>query len=157
MLCEKCPNTKVSLVRVFPYLDWIRWIRENADQKKIRIWTLFTQCTHKCWKSSITSKAAPSSMILSVESMFLDSTFFFYVYQQSNFLSYSIWCIKLFLSIFCIIFKEVDVFGILYISDLFHRDYIELPLMCDYCQDKCTLSLRNVNVQSKQVNETNYG
>ena len=96
-------------------------------------------------------------MIVSVESMFLDSTFFVYVYQQSNFLSYSIKCIKLFLSIFCIIFKEVDVFGILYISDLFHRDYIELPLMCDYCQDKCTLSLRNVNVQSKQVNETNYG
>ena len=40
-LCEKCPNTEFFLVRVFPYS--VR-IRENADQKKLLIWTLFTQC-----------------------------------------------------------------------------------------------------------------
>ena len=39
MLCifqlpEKCPNTEFFLVRIFPH----------SDQKKLRIWTLFTQC-----------------------------------------------------------------------------------------------------------------
>ena len=33
-LREKCPNTEFFLVR----------IRENTDQKKLRIWTFFTQC-----------------------------------------------------------------------------------------------------------------
>ena len=49
-LCEKCPNTEFFLVRVFPHSDWIRRdteysvrLRENTDQKKFRIWTLFTQ------------------------------------------------------------------------------------------------------------------
>ena len=32
---KKCPNTEFFLVR----------IQENTDQKKLRIWTLFTQCT----------------------------------------------------------------------------------------------------------------
>ena len=48
---EKRPNTELFLVRIFPYLDWIRrftlysvQIRGNMDQKKLRIWTLFTQC-----------------------------------------------------------------------------------------------------------------
>ena len=40
-LREKCPNTEVFLVRIFPYSDWIP---ENTDQKKLSIWTLFTQC-----------------------------------------------------------------------------------------------------------------
>ena len=31
-LCEKCPNTEFFLV----------WRQENTDQKKLRIWTLFT-------------------------------------------------------------------------------------------------------------------
>ena len=31
---EKCPNAEFFLVRIFPHLD----------QKKLRIWTLFTQC-----------------------------------------------------------------------------------------------------------------
>ena len=60
-LREKCPNTKVFLVRIFPYSDWILrfteifiilckspysvWIQENTNQKKLRIWTIFTQCT----------------------------------------------------------------------------------------------------------------
>ena len=40
-LHEKCPNTELSLVRIF--LQSVR-IRENTDQNKLRIWTLFTQC-----------------------------------------------------------------------------------------------------------------
>ena len=54
-LREKCPKTELFLVRIFPHLDclrWVRfspysvWVRENTDQKQLRIWTLFTQ-----WKS----------------------------------------------------------------------------------------------------------
>ena len=70
---EKCPNTEFFLVRIFPLSDWIQrdirgffWsvfsrirteygeIRsispysvrmwENTDERKLRIWTLFTQC-----------------------------------------------------------------------------------------------------------------
>ena len=33
-LREKCPNTEFFLVRIFPH----------PDQKKLRIWTLFTEC-----------------------------------------------------------------------------------------------------------------
>ena len=53
-LDEKCSNTKFFLVRIFLYSEWIRrftlftpywvWIQENTDQKKLRIWILFTQC-----------------------------------------------------------------------------------------------------------------
>ena len=39
-LREKCPNTLFSLVRIFLYSVQIQ---ENTDQKKLRIWTLFTQ------------------------------------------------------------------------------------------------------------------
>ena len=39
-LREKCPNTEIFLVRIFPYSVRM-W--ENTDQKKLRIWTLFTQ------------------------------------------------------------------------------------------------------------------
>ena len=58
-LREKCPNTELFLVRIFLFSDWIQ---ENTDQKKLRIWTLFTQCSYKLvsyekcyienWKSS---------------------------------------------------------------------------------------------------------
>ena len=41
ILREKCPNTKLFLVRIFLYS--VR-IQGNTDQKKLRIWTLFTQC-----------------------------------------------------------------------------------------------------------------
>ena len=34
-------NTEFFLVRIFPYLHWIR---ENMDQKKLRVWALFTHC-----------------------------------------------------------------------------------------------------------------
>ena len=40
-LRKKCPSTAFFLVRVFLYSDWIQ---ENTDQKKLRIYTLFTQC-----------------------------------------------------------------------------------------------------------------
>ena len=55
-LREKCPNTEFSLVFILLYSDWIQQntnqikltysVRtcECADQKKLRIWTLFTQC-----------------------------------------------------------------------------------------------------------------
>ena len=33
-LHEKCPNTEFFLIRIFLY----------SDQKKLHIWTLFTQC-----------------------------------------------------------------------------------------------------------------
>ena len=40
MLREKRPNTEfVLLVRIIPYSVWIR---ENTDQKELRIWTLHT-------------------------------------------------------------------------------------------------------------------
>ena len=49
-LREKCPNAEFFLVRLFLYSDWIRRfteysvrIQENTDQKKLRIWKLFTQ------------------------------------------------------------------------------------------------------------------
>ena len=49
-LREKCPNTELFLVRIFPHSDWIERdispysvrMRENTDQKKLRIWTFFT-------------------------------------------------------------------------------------------------------------------
>ena len=51
---RKVSKYGVFLVRISPHLDWIWrhlrskflysvWIRENTDQKKLRIWTLFTQ------------------------------------------------------------------------------------------------------------------
>ena len=40
-LREKCLNTEFFLVRKSPFS--VR-IQENTDQKKLRIWTLFTQC-----------------------------------------------------------------------------------------------------------------
>ena len=44
-LRERCPNTEFFLVSIFLYS--VR-IQENIDQKKLRIWTLFTQwlCKH---------------------------------------------------------------------------------------------------------------
>ena len=45
------PNTDFFLVRIFMHSDWIQSIsphsvrmRENTDQKKLHIWTLFKQC-----------------------------------------------------------------------------------------------------------------
>ena len=40
-LHEKCPKTEFFLVRIFLYSVLIQ---ENTDQKKLRLWTLFTQC-----------------------------------------------------------------------------------------------------------------
>ena len=51
---ENCPNAEFFLVRIFLYWtefgDLLREslysirVQENTDQKKLRIWTLFTQC-----------------------------------------------------------------------------------------------------------------
>ena len=41
-LRENCPNTEVLLVHIF--FQSVR-IHENTDQKKLRIWSLFTQCS----------------------------------------------------------------------------------------------------------------
>ena len=41
-LREKCLNTEIFLVRIFLYSFRIQG---NTDQKKLRIWTLFTLCT----------------------------------------------------------------------------------------------------------------
>ena len=46
-LCEKCPNTEFfgSYFSAFgPHSPCLVLMRKNADQKKLRIWTLFTQC-----------------------------------------------------------------------------------------------------------------
>ena len=40
-LREKCSNTEFFLVHIFPHLDWMR---ENTDQRKLRIWTLHAVC-----------------------------------------------------------------------------------------------------------------
>ena len=49
-LREKCANTEFFLVRIFPQSDWIRRDTEHTNQKKLRIWTLFTQCN---WTGSL--------------------------------------------------------------------------------------------------------
>ena len=47
------PNAEFFLVLIFPHSDWIRrdtispysvQMRQNTDQKKLHIWTLFTLC-----------------------------------------------------------------------------------------------------------------
>ena len=40
-LREKCPNTEFFLFLIFPYSARMK---ENANQKKLHIWTLFMQC-----------------------------------------------------------------------------------------------------------------
>ena len=57
-LCEKCLNMEFFLVRIFPYSVQMR---ENTDQKKLRLWTLFTQCScfailHVSFRSVILQK-----------------------------------------------------------------------------------------------------
>ena len=61
-LSKNCPSRKFFLVCTFSHLDWIRKLRtkspwsfqmqENTDQKKLRIWTFFTQ-----WKASETHRS----------------------------------------------------------------------------------------------------
>ena len=41
-LSENYSTTEFFLVCIFPHLNWIR---ENTDQEKLRIWTLFTRVT----------------------------------------------------------------------------------------------------------------
>ena len=47
---KKCRNTEFFLVRIFLYSVQIE---ENADQKKVCVWTLFTQCQVFCKKVAL--------------------------------------------------------------------------------------------------------
>ena len=42
-LCEMCPSTELFLVRIIRISPYSVRMWENTDQKKLRIWTLFTQ------------------------------------------------------------------------------------------------------------------
>ena len=53
-LRQMCPSKEFFLVRIFPHSDWIRKdtispysvrMRKNTGQNKLRIWTLFIQCS----------------------------------------------------------------------------------------------------------------
>ena len=59
-LREKCPNTELLLVCTFLYSDWIQ---ENTDQKKLRIWTLFSQWYLQIYISSKTEWSAKNNRI----------------------------------------------------------------------------------------------
>ena len=61
---QKCPNTEFFLVRIFPYSVQIR---ETTDQKKLRIWTLFTQCTHRKPHLPLTSSIYLAFLPLEIE------------------------------------------------------------------------------------------
>ena len=72
-LCNHC--VKVSKYRVYsgPYFSVFSQIQENTDQKKLRIWTLFTQWI---WGisasilSRITCKSLPSKWYPAVQAIF---------------------------------------------------------------------------------------
>ena len=68
ILCEKYPNTEISLVRIRIFSYSVQ-IRENTDQKKLRIWTLFTQ-----WKFSKFSKTSNNCKLLSSQSSAVTAT-----------------------------------------------------------------------------------
>ena len=85
-LREKCPNTEFFLVPIFQCSDLIRrftskslysvQIQESADQKKLRIWTLFAQCL--AWSYSLFSKWSDVTMItLPFKSVSLQMSIFF--------------------------------------------------------------------------------
>ena len=52
-LHEKCPNLRLFLVRIFLYS--VQSV-ENAEQKKLRIWTIFTQCFFRKMQKNSCSK-----------------------------------------------------------------------------------------------------
>ena len=56
-LHEKCPNTEFFLVHIFQYSDWIQ---KNADQKKLRIWPLFTHLRIQSEYRKIRTKKTPN-------------------------------------------------------------------------------------------------
>ena len=53
-LCEKCPNNEFFLVRIL--------MQENADQKKLRIGTLFRQCIDSITQNTAKAKAVNEFM-----------------------------------------------------------------------------------------------
>ena len=60
-LREKCPNTEFFLIHIFLYS--VR-MQENTDQKKLCIWTLFTQRIQLGTFEKSHIKSAPSNMLL---------------------------------------------------------------------------------------------
>ena len=58
--CVKSAQTEFLLVCIFPYS---LHIRENTDQKKLRIWTFFTQCGMKIF---VNTKIETSCIIYDV-------------------------------------------------------------------------------------------
>ena len=42
-LREKCRNTELFMVRIFPHSDWIRRVSGKIRTRKNCVWTLFTQ------------------------------------------------------------------------------------------------------------------
>ena len=66
-LREKCPNTEFFLVRIFPHS-----VRENMDQKELRIWTLFTQWRLKKWN------------LVTISEHFIENETRYYVHMQDH-------------------------------------------------------------------------
>ena len=70
-LSEMCPNTEFFLVHMFCILSKYKeiwnispysvWMKENTDQKILRIWTLFTECYLQKKKSKKSSLASSKS------------------------------------------------------------------------------------------------
>ena len=58
-LREKCPSTEFFLVCIFPYS--VR-MQANTDQKKLRIWTLFTQWS----RVAVATKGVQAHLVLSL-------------------------------------------------------------------------------------------
>ena len=74
-LHENYPNTEFFLVCIFQHSDrlwrdtlispYLVRIRENREQKKLRIWTLFTQCTVSFANSPFTGNTIDTAIIRS--------------------------------------------------------------------------------------------
>ena len=77
-LREKCPNTEFFLVRIFSHSDWICispysvHMRENTDQKELRIWPLFTQRRLKKWN------------LVTISEHFIETETRYYVHMQDH-------------------------------------------------------------------------
>ena len=72
-LHEECPSTEFLLICIFPYSFRIR---ENTDQKKLRIWTLFTQCNFKTVSQKL--EKSSSFWVPRKLSIFLSETLFLF-------------------------------------------------------------------------------
>ena len=89
-LREKRPNTELFLVRIFLYSDWIQ---KNTDQKKLRIWALFTQSSGLlqlclifliCLKIFLQTIVVPNKILQVVTEKTAPSFLFFCKYNWKN-------------------------------------------------------------------------